>query len=95
MRIVSSEQAAEVIRSEGGRLYAWTDPHRCCSGGVTLLQTASEPRPGRRFTRFQADGFELWFDPAGRELPDELLLDVKGRRRKRVEAYWNGCAFIT
>lgn len=53
----------------------------------------SAPEPGRRLIRFDAEGFELWFDPGPRPAADELHLDVKGFRRKRAEAYWNGCAF--
>jgi len=34
---------------------------------------------------------ELWFRaPAGR-VPDVLEIGVHGRRRPRVEAYWDGC----
>jgi hypothetical protein len=40
------------------------------------------------------DGFELWFDPAGLTPPEELVLEVRGWRTERVEAYWNGCVFV-
>jgi hypothetical protein len=40
------------------------------------------------------DGFELWFDPAGLTPPEELVLEVRGWRTQRVEAYWNGCVFV-
>jgi hypothetical protein len=29
-----------------------------------------------------------------RRPPDELHIDVRGRFRPRIEAYWNGCVFI-
>ena len=93
MRVVASATVVDLIRERGGRLFVWTDPRRCCSGGVTYLLTGAEPRPGREFKRFDSDGFELWFDPGRMDLPDELHLDVKGLRKKRVEAYWNGCVF--
>jgi hypothetical protein len=34
---------------------------------------------------------EVWFRaPAGR-VPDVLEIGLRGRRRPRVEAYWDGC----
>jgi hypothetical protein len=37
------------------------------------------------------DEVELWFRaPAGR-VPDVLEIGLHGRRRPRVEAYWDGC----
>ena len=75
-------------------MYVLIDPHGCCSGNVTYLLARSEPPPGRKFQHHAAEGFELWFDPGHMDPPDELHLDVKGWRKKRVEAYWNGCAFV-
>jgi hypothetical protein len=73
----------------------WSDHQRCCQGATYLL-TSSEPGPRRRFRLVEGvDGFELWFDPGNVAPADELYLDVKGRRTKRVEAYWNGCVFVT
>lgn len=93
MLVVSKPGVADVVRESGGRIYIWTDPHKCCSGALTYLKTGSAPEPGRRFIRFDAEEFELWFDPGARPAPDELHFDLKGFRKKRVEAYWNGCAF--
>ncbi len=91
--VLSKPEVADLIREDGGRIYVWTDPHKCCSGSMTYLLTGSEPERGRDFKRFDAEGFELWFATGSMSPPDELHLDVKGWRRKRVEAYWNGCAF--
>ena len=94
MRVVlSAPSVMDKIREQGGRLFVWTDTHRCCGGGVTYLLTATQPARGHEFRRVETDGFELFFDPGGRQLPEELHLDLKGLGRKRVEAYWNGCAF--
>ena len=35
----------------------------------------------------------LWFVAERAAPPDELRLELKGRRRKHVEAYWDGCVF--
>ena len=56
---------------------------------------ATDPPPGKAFRRVDgADGFELWVDPGGLTPPEELVLEVRGWRIKRVEAYWNGCVFV-
>ena len=91
--VLSTPSVGDAIREQGGNIYVWADTHRCCGGGVTFLRTAALPAQGHEFRRVEADGFELFFDPGGRPLPDELHLDLKGFRRKRVAAYWNGCAF--
>jgi hypothetical protein len=94
MIVVSKVGVADLVRENGGRIYVWTDSHRCCSGNVTYLKTGSAPEPGRRFVRCDAKEFELWFDPGARPAPDELHLEVRrGLHKKRVEAYWNGCVF--
>jgi hypothetical protein len=94
MRVVADPSVKEAIGRSGGRIFVWTDPHRCCGGGITFLKTAAEPAGRHDFQRVEgADGFELFFDPGGRELPDELHLELKGLRNKHVEAYWNGCAY--
>ena len=93
MKVIARPDAIRLIQEHGGALYVWTELRRCCSGGMTLLKTAAKP-PGRRsFERFDAPGFELWFDPGSRTPPSELHVDARGWKRKRVEAYWNGCAF--
>lgn len=94
MKIVLAEPSvAEAIRERGGKLFVRTEPHRCCGGGITYLVTAPEPEQGRSYRRFDADGFELFLDAGGRVPPDELHLGMRGRRRQRVEAYWNGCLY--
>lgn len=96
MKVVLAEPSvAEAIRERGGKLFVRTDLHRCCGGGITYLVTRSEPEAGRTYRRFDADGFELFLDAGAKVPPDELHLDVRVRRkkRKRVEAYWNGCLY--
>ena len=94
MKVVLAEPSvAQAIRDRGGKLFVRTELHRCCGGGITYLVTASEPEPGRTYRRFDADGFELFLDAGGRVAPDELHLDVRGRRTRRIEAYWNGCLY--
>jgi hypothetical protein len=52
-----------------------------------------EPQGVPGFTRIRAPGLDLWFRvPAGAP-PDVLEIGLRGKRRPRVEAYWDGCVF--
>lgn len=93
MKVVAGPGVSALVTGRGGRLFVWTDPHRCCSGGVTYLASGTEPKREREFKPFDAEGFELWFSSGNATPPEELHLAVKGFRTKRVEAYWNGCVY--
>ena len=90
---MASPEAVAAIREQGGRVYVWPRDVRCCHG-FSYLEAGAEPPGGHDFRRVNASGFELWLAPLGR-LPEELHLDVRGRRRRRVAAYFDGCAWIS
>jgi len=93
VRVVASDSASELIQAQGGRLYVWLKRAHCC-GNLTTLATASEPPAEKAFRQVDSGGqFELYVPTGLTRLPDELHLDV-GRRRSRVEAYWDGCAWV-
>jgi hypothetical protein len=93
-RVVASSEAAEFIRQRGGRLYVRMHRHRRCGGGLTLLDAStSEPDSGR-FLRSEADGFTTFLDLSGHPPPDEIHVTLRGWIRRRIEAYWNGCAWV-
>lgn len=93
MRVVASETASELIQSQGGRLYVWLKRGRCCGNAITLA-TAAEPPAEKAFRQVDSGGPLDLFLPAGlTRLPDELHLDVSPRRG-RLEAFWNGCAWV-
>jgi hypothetical protein len=93
MQVVVSERAADLIAEQGGRLYVWPKRGRCC-GAVTRLAASGEQPRGKEFVHVDgAEGLELYLDARLPHLPDELHLDV-ARFPPRVEAYWNGCAWV-
>jgi hypothetical protein len=94
VRVLASEPAVELIRERGGCLYVWLKRGHCCHPVVTLA-SATEPPAGQRFRRVDGEGrFELYLPSSLARVPDELHLDVQ-RFPRRVEAYWNGCAWVT
>jgi len=93
MKVIASEEAAAFVQAHGGRLFVWTRSRRCCSGPITFLAAGFEPEAGRSFREAEADGFELRFSPGRLKPPSELRLELRGRRRRHLEAYWDGCLF--
>ncbi len=63
-------------------------------GGVWTLATSTDlPADALDYRRFEGRGFLVFFHPAWRP-PHDLVLEVRGRVRRRLEAFWNGCAFV-
>jgi hypothetical protein len=94
MRLVAPDSAVDFVQDHGGRLYIWMKRNRCCGGGFSTLGAATEAPSKIEFRRADEDaGFELYVPAALGRLPDELHVEVR-RFPRRVEAYWNGCAWI-
>jgi hypothetical protein len=59
------------------------------------MHAASERPPGLSgFSVVAEAGMEIWFRAPGGRVPDVLEIGLHGRRRPRVEAYWDGCQFM-
>ena len=100
MDVIASDRALEFVRERGGELWVWLDVHKCCSGAASYLGASCEeppPGPGRVPRRFQSlplSEMTLHASLGVRRPPDQLHIDVRGRFRPRIEAYWNGCVFV-
>ncbi len=94
MRVVASPDVSPAVQAQGGKLYVWARTGKCCMHGLAWLEAGPSPKPGVRFDSVPAEGFELFLARMA-VAPEELHLDVHGRRRKRVAAYWDGCAYVT
>jgi hypothetical protein len=95
VRITAAPGVGDAVRERGGRLYVWTRVHACCTGKTTLLETATErPRdPRLRFRELDAGGFALLLDLGAAPLPERLVLELRGRRR-RIAAFWNDQGWV-
>jgi hypothetical protein len=93
MEVVASSQARKLVQEQGGRLFVWTKTSRCCRP-MTYLHASTEAPDRGEFRRLEAEDIELFIAAGNRTLPEILEIDVRGRRRPRIEAYWNGCAFV-
>ena len=93
MRVVASEEARRYVADHGGLLFVWPRSSACCRS-VTWLDSATEPDPSRTFRRVARNGMEVWAPVGLVRLPAELHVEVRRFLRRRVEAYWDGCAWI-
>ncbi|HEY5387141.1 MAG TPA: hypothetical protein VIL79_04480 [Thermoleophilia bacterium] len=95
MKITANDDVKELVRERGGRVYVWTSSQRCCSGPLTFLEAGTARPLGetRRFHEVDAGDFELLLDLGGQPVPEELVLELRGRRRKIV-AFWNDQAWV-
>ena len=89
-RIIATDATVDLVRRRGGCLWVWTRASRCCGGGIGL-ESATEVLPGREFQVVAREPFEVQL-AAVYPPPEELHVDVS--RRGRLNAYWNGCAWV-
>lgn len=88
-----SDETAEFLRGHGSRLYVWPRVSRCCNG-VTFLKASTDPPKGHDFRRVAADGLDVFMPAHLPRLPEELHVELRRFPRRRVEAYWDGCAWV-
>jgi hypothetical protein len=93
MRVEVSPEAATMVRERGGRLWVWAaHPRVCCWGTPAYMHAATEPPPGLSgFRLVPQDEVEIWFRAPADRFPEVLEVGLRGKRRPRVEAYWDGC----
>ncbi len=93
LRIVATDEARQLIAADGGRLYVRLRKPRCCGAATTLVTRTTTDDPQSYRSLGVDAGFELFVPQGLLRLPDELHVDVR-RRPRRVEAYWDGCAWV-
>jgi hypothetical protein len=94
MKVTMTPEATAFILRRGGQLYVWADRKRCCRATAFVQASTEAPKVPGEFRTIEIQGFQLLLRPAGGTLPDELEVELRGRRHPKVRAYWNGCAFV-
>src|SRR5215831_10417458 len=95
VRVTATAEAADFIRARGGQLFVWPAEHRSAGLALAVLEASVDPPPrALEFRRVEAGDFLLFVHPALKTLPEELLVVLRGRRHPRIEAYWDGLAYI-
>jgi hypothetical protein len=94
VEVVAPPDVRDFVADHGGRLFVWISVHRSIGRALCLLETSLEPPAGRGsdFRRISTPGFDLYLEARQRFWPNRLEFVL--RRRRRVEAFWNGLAWI-
>lgn len=93
MRVLATTEVRSFIGDRGGMLFVWVKKRRPIRGALRLLLTSTEPPENAlEWQRVETIEF-LVFLPPGLRPPHELHLVVRGVLKRRVEAFWEGCAF--
>jgi hypothetical protein len=95
VRVQVSPEAEDFVRQRGGQVWVWAaHPRMCCSGTPAFMHAATEPPPGLSgFSPVRSARLDVWFRIPSGQLPDALEIGLHGKRRPRVEAYWDGCIY--
>ena len=95
MRVQVTPQAAEFVAARGGTLWVWARrPPVCCNGTPAIMKAStSPPADPAGFTTIRAAGIDVLFRAPGGRSPDVLGVALHGKRR-RLEAYWDGCLIM-
>jgi hypothetical protein len=89
-----SEQAREFVAQRGGTLFLRVRHNRCCSGGLTFLDAStSAHRDGDHYEIISRTSPEVRLFRAGSVLPEKVSVEMRGKLRPHLVAYWDGCAF--
>jgi hypothetical protein len=93
MEIQATSDAKKLIHARGGMLFVWIEAGM---RGLRFLRTSTEPPPDALdWERFEAPEGFIVFTPPKMRKPLTLGLEVRGFLTKlRINALWNGCAFV-
>jgi hypothetical protein len=95
MRVVCAPEARSYIVRHGGSITVTARSQRCCTGALTTLGVALGPPPDpSSFERLAAEDFLVYFKTAFPQRPDDLVIKLKGARRPKLSALWDGCAYV-
>lgn len=89
----------DFLGANGGQLWVWAArPQMCCLGAPAWMYAATAAPDGMSgflpvALAFEvgAPGLRVHFRPVAGQRPEVLEIGMRGRRKPRVAAYWDGC----
>lgn len=93
MDVLVTDEARDFIAERGGTVFVRAGVSRCCHGAISLLRVGTAaPADADRFDPVDARGLDVRYLGTARGRPDELHIELRGRRRPHLVAYKDGCA---
>ena len=82
------------MAARGGTLFLRVRHNRCCSGGLTFLDAATNAaRHGDQYEALDESSPEVRLMHLGSVLPSRVSVEMRGKLRPHLVAYWDGCAY--
>jgi hypothetical protein len=97
MEVVISDSARDFLGDHGGVAFVRAHSYRCCSAGsLTLLDIeTSAPSDAEHFSAIEVNDVDVRYLVGPLGTPRQLIIEIRGRLRPHLVAYWDGCAFKT
>ena len=93
MEVAADTALVAHVAGHGGVLWVRANRHRCCSGALTTLSaTTVPPADPAEYEHVDCDLPVSVRYRGGSTRPARLVIELRGRRRPRPAAYWDGCA---
>lgn len=84
------------MAARGGVLFLRVRHNRCCSGGLTYLDASTNARgDGEGYETVSEMTPEVRLFHLGSVLPSNVSVEVRGKVRPHLVAFWDGCAYRT
>jgi hypothetical protein len=82
------------VAARGGTLFLRVRHNRCCSGGLTFLDASTNAYHDEgRYEILGASNPDVRLLHHGSVLPEKVSVEMRGKLRPHLVAYWDGCAF--
>ena len=82
------------MATRGGTLFLRVRHNRCCSGGLTFLDASTNAdRDVDQYEKLSEANPEVLLFHLGSVLPEKVSVEVRGKVRPHLVAYWDGCAY--
>jgi hypothetical protein len=82
------------VAARGGTLFLRVRHNRCCSGGLTFLDASTSANgDDDRYETLGATTPVVRLSHLGSVLPTKVSVEMRGKVRPHLVAYWDGCAY--
>jgi hypothetical protein len=89
-----SDQAREFVAERGGTIYLRVRHNRCCSGGLTFLDASTRAdREIDEYVDLNETNPRVRLFHLSSVLPSKVSVELRGKMRPHLVAYWDGCAY--
>jgi hypothetical protein len=94
MKVQISDDALRFVTARDGVLYLRVRQSRCCSGAITYLDASTTAGNGRdRFLPLIGTPLDVQLSDPGLGLPLAVSVELRGKIRSRLVAFWDDCAY--